>query len=78
MFRFLKFGNYALSLVQLLMIKGVVQIKSELNLDFPLRVKEKSGSSCRPLTHRPSYLKQGDLISHSAMRRASGLINYHY
>lgn len=51
--------------------------KSELNLVFPLRLKEKSDSSCRPLTHEPSYLKQGDLISHTALRRASGLMNYH-
>lgn len=51
--------------------------KSELNLVFPLRLKEKSDSSCRPLTHEPSYLKQGDLISRTAMRRASGLIHDH-
>lgn len=52
-----------------------VLYKSELNLFFPLRLKEKSGSSCRPLTHEPSYLKQGDLISHAALKRASSLIN---
>jgi len=52
-----------------------VMYKSELNLVFPLRLKEKSDSSCRPLTHEPSNLKQGDLISHTAMKRASGLIN---
>lgn len=84
MFIFLKIGSHILSFVELLMITEIVYMhsegvmyKSELNLVFPLRLKEKSDSSCRPLTHEPSYLKQGDLVSHTAMRRASGLINDH-